>query len=163
METKKLEDAILEIISKIFENNGKEQSYEKIKRLSKKCVEMVTRQVNFIVQEYFSDDSTEQLDLNNSLLVKKHLQKIDNTLNSYFSNQEFLDNALGQNLDQKNDTKILEKLIQKLESMKDYQPDFVLNIRDISLDAWKDTAEFEKILNIERKKFESFVMKLDNK
>ena len=124
---------------------------------------MVTRQVNFIVQEYFSDDSTEQLDLNNSLLVKKHLQKIDNTLNSYFSNQEFLDNALGQNLDQKNDTKILEKLIQKLESMKDYQPDFVLNIRDISLDAWKDTAEFEKILNIERKKFESFVMKLDNK
>ena len=163
METKKLEDAILEIISKIFENNGKEQSYEKIKRLSKKCVEMVTRQVNFIVQEYFSDDSTEQLDLNNSLLVKKHLQKIDNTLNSYFSNQEFLDNALGQNLNQKNDTKILEKLIQKLESMKDYQPDFVLNIRDISLDAWKDTAEFEKILNIERKKFESFVMKLDNK
>lgn len=163
METKKLEDAILEIISKIFENNGKEQSYEKIKRLSKKCVEMVTRQVNFIVQEYFSDDSTEQLDLNNSLLVKKHLQKIDNTLNTYFSNQEFLDNALGQNLNQKNDTKILEKLIQKLESMKDYQPDFVLNIRDISLDAWKDTAEFEKILNIERKKFESFVMKLDNK
>ena len=173
MESKKLELAILEIVSRMFEAKGLDLSNSnEITRVGKKCIEVSKRQLEFIVKEYFDTMNSESNPIsleeassaNHLAQVKKYLDNIDNTLNSYFSNQEYIENSFNlQSLSGKLPPSIIEKLVVKLDGMSKYEPEFILNIRDISLEAWKETLEFEKILTNERKRFETFTVKLDCK
>lgn len=167
MEFRKLEGAILEIVFGLFETKGKDlANLEVMKKLAKKCTEISRRQTEFVVKEHFlaieSEHNPDDLSLTNLDLVKKHLKAMDDTVNNYYSTHDDLEKLLNSP-NGKLPPSLMEKLILKLRSMQDYEPEFVLNIRDISLDSWKESLDFEKIIGNERKRFEAFVVKLDNK
>ena len=172
MDSRKLEEAIIGIVCKIFETSGKDLSKTNdITNIGKKCLEISLRQINFVVKEFFeltaNGDKAKNYFNNDDVtgleMMKKQLKRIDNTLDNYYESQIALENELNKKSGLNLPPSIIEKLMVKLESIQQYEPDFILNIRDISLGAWKETLDFEKILFSERKRFESFMVKLESK
>lgn len=172
MEWKKLEESILFIVNTLYEHKSKDYSgSDHVKYLSKKCIDICKKQIEFTVDEFFSSTKTEQdkemeiddLSISNLDLVRKHLNNIDKTLDSYYKREINLENSLRYTGNEELPPSIIEKLMGKLESIKKYEPDFILNIRDISFDSWKETLDFEKIMNNQRKHYEILINKLDFK
>ncbi|CAG9310915.1 unnamed protein product [Blepharisma stoltei] len=97
-------------------------------------------------------------------IMKKHLKKIDNTIAGYYAEDNTRDEMIykGLKIMQNNPPK-WHKVVEKLETINQYDVPFFLDIRDISLDAWKEGLELEKLLERERKNFQKKLVIMDSK
>lgn len=172
MDWKKLEDSVFFIVNLAYKDKTQSSPSESsIIYLSKKCFEICKKQIKFIIAE-FSNASTEEncremlIDdpsINGLELFKKHLDQIDKTIDNYYLNQSALEHSLHNASFSQHPPSVIEKLIGKLESIKQYEPDFILNIRDISFDSWKEALNFEKVMCSQRKYYENLINKQDRK
>ncbi|OMJ66065.1 hypothetical protein SteCoe_37228 [Stentor coeruleus] len=172
MDWKKLEESIFFTVNLTYKDKTQSTPSEShVLYLSKKCFEICKKQIKFIITE-FSNASTEENhremligdpSINSLELFKKHLDQIDKTIDNYYSNQSALEQSLHNAIYPQQSSLILEKLITKLESIKQYEPDFILNIRDISFDSWKEALDFERVMCSQRKYYENLINKQDRK
>jgi hypothetical protein len=165
MEFKNLKNIVFEIVAKIFEKSGKVSTNEKdVQKVADKCFDVALRQIQFIVNEYIEEinqDAHSAVIKNNIDLAKKHLEKIDKTFDSYYSNEYAIEHEKIKS--SKISPSILKDLILKLESISNYEPDFILNIRDMSAEAWKSALNFEKTLSVQKKEYENIISSKDTK
>jgi hypothetical protein len=171
MDWKKLEQVVDFIVNSLFTAQGLSNDLRHVRFVSQKCVQICKRHIEFNVTEFGksteeekeAEMTEENESLRTSMLLKKQIKKIDNSLKKYDEELESLEDRFRFIKIERLPPSLIEKLVRMLEDMKDYEPSFFLNIRDISLDSWKESLNFEKILKDERKKFEEAFLKLEGK
>lgn len=171
MDWKSLEQTITITVNSLFTMQGLNNDHRHIKYISEKCFNICKRHIEFNIIEFSKSTEPEKEaemtedseSVRTTMLLKKQINKIDESFKKYDEEQESLENRFRHLEIDRYPPSLIDKLVRMLEQMKDYEPNFFLNIRDISLDSWKESLNFEKILQTERKKYETILLKLEVK
>lgn len=171
MDWKKLQEIVTSLVNTQFSVQGLDLDFRHIRFISQKSFESIKRLIEFNVHDFANSTEEEKLSelsepsdvLRTSKQLKKQMKKINESFKTYDKELEEAEKRFQEFQLNKLPPSIIEKLICLLETMKDYEPDFFLNIRDISLDSWKESLNYEKIIQTERKKYEGIIVKLECK
>lgn len=169
MDWKKLQEVVTSLVNTLFTTHGLTLDFKHIRHIGQKCFETSKRHIEFSVHDFshsteeekVSEMSEQSDSTRTAIQFKKQMKKINESFQTYDRELEEAEKRFQELQISKLPPSIIEKLIVLLETMKDYEPDFLLNIRDISLDSWKESLNYEKILQAERKKFEGIIVKLE--